>query len=390
MYGFIEKRMKALDITAQDLAAKLNISTSTISRFLNGKNELKFETLFELIQFLFDEKEQPKVCKFYFLRLNNKRNIKCALEYFATNNGMNEVKNIAEREIEDATADLKELLYLYDLYCRMICSKENVTSIVEEKNNNNATFRTLEAQAFLSVAKLYVGALVGNYQFIYAGKDDALKKVSQLEDGYFKTSLYNRVSELMIRTSLYYNDRTSAKKYIEGIQKNLTSYYYKAAALYYSAKMDYMDSYDNSYECLKKALELCESIEAEEQIILIKDSGIPLLNLYYGKIENHCDISSSPEYIQAYYYFNLGKVEKAKELVMQYPKLNSPFYHYAKGIIFDDINSYWLSFLTFKNQGEIHHLDLPMDKLIEKGVPQEAFDHVLSTRGKAISSSSFF
>ena len=392
MYGFIEKRMEATHVTNQDLADKLNVNTSTISRFLSGKNELKFETLFEAIRFLFKEEEQPEICKFYFLHLRNKRNVKCALEYFSANHDMESLKHVIDREKPHATADLKELIFLYELKYKLVHCKEDLASVVENKNGNNATFRTKEAQAVLTVQKLIVGLVARKYQLIYDGKDIAFQKISELEDGFVKDSLMNTVHALLVTCYLYYNDIDAAKDSIFKAQKTFTTYYIEASTYYHLAKINFAHSYETALNNFIKALSICDAIGKKDLVMVIKERGIPFLHLYHNRPEKVNDIKNLVEHIQAYYCFRTGELTKAKAIVSKYEDVNCPYKYFIKGEVLDDSNSYWLSLLTFVNQGDILHLDLPIIALEKKGVSTNALNTLLTSRAtinQTISTSSF-
>lgn len=395
MYGYIEKRMHSLHITIHELAATLKVNTSTVSRFFSGKNELKFEKLYEMIRILFPEEQQPKVCKFYFLHLRNKRNIKCVLEYFSSNNDMVSLKQVIDREMPKATPDLKELLIIYSFLYRLIYVKEDIASVVEGKNSSNPSFKTKEAQALLTVQKLVVGLVARNYELIYNGKDIAFAKIAELEDGFFKESLTNYTNAMVITCHLYFNDIQSAKLCISHIQDNFTTYFLKASASYYLAKIHFSSSYETALQYFEEALSLCETIKETKLTWLIKDAGIPFLHLYYGQPERVSNVENLLEHIQAYYYFRKGKHEKAKELVntCDFGFEHCPYKYFIKGEIFNDVNSYWLSLLAFVNQDEVNHLDLPIIALEKNGVPKEAVSTLISNRrvnSRAFSTSSFF
>ncbi len=392
MYGFIEKRMEATHVTNQDLADKLNVNTSTISRFLSGKNELKFETLFEAIRFLFKKEEQPEICKFYFLHLRNKRNIKCVLEYFSANHDMKSLKHVIDREKPTATADLKELIFLYELKYKLIHCKEDLASVVENKNGNNATFRTKEAQAVLTVQKLILGLVARKYQLIYDGKDIAFQKISQLEDGFVKDSLMNTVHALLVTCYLYFNDIDAAKDSILKAQNTFTTYFVEASTYYHLAKINFAHSYETALENFVKALAICKTIDKKDLVMVIKERGIPFLHLYHNRPEKVNDSKNLVEHIQAYYCFRTGELTKAKAIVSKYEDVNCPYKYFIKGEVLDDSNSYWLSLLTFVNQGDILHLNLPIIALGRKGVSTNALNTLLTSRAtinQTISTSSF-
>ncbi|MFP3726551.1 AimR family lysis-lysogeny pheromone receptor [Priestia filamentosa] len=380
MYNMIENRMKSLDVTIQVLAERLHVNTSTISRFLSGKTELKFETLFEMIQILFHQSEQPEVCKFYFMRLRNKRNIKCVLEYFSSNQNMPELKEIMDREREHATHELKELINVYELIYKMIFTKKELSAIVEDRNVSNPTFKSKEARAVLSVQKMLYGLLAKKYSFTYEGKDSALSHINELEDGFIKNSLLNCVDIMLIATYIYRNDIKSAQECINRIQSNFTNYYTLMGTYYFMGKIHFSDNYQVSKDNFNKALELSKTFTGNRYYAFISNKCLPFLHLYHAYHENIEDVNKLSPHLQAYYYFRCGDVEKAKELITHNFVMNCPYNSFIKAEIFNDIHSYWMSLVNFVSQGDIHHVKLPIIELSKRGVPPGPLHHLINNR----------
>jgi transcriptional regulator with XRE-family HTH domain len=382
----IREKVAQVGITLQEIADLISVNKSTISKFLKGEHELKFELLHQLISSLFPLDEQSKAFRETFLHLNNKRNIKCSLEYFYANRDMESLETLIKQKKEISKGDLKELIYLYEIGLSLRKNSDQCTikKLTEFIPSNN------ESKLVHLIILLFFYTHERVYKLIVNEFEHANSLLSLIEDGYFKESLQNNVLWVFLNYHAYNNNQDEVFKILDELNKRKTNHFIMGFCLHTKA-MHYMwDNFKESYECYLDCIDFYSKIGSKEHVNYVKYEGLYLLIIHANKNYLIKDIENAPDFIKSYYYFKEGDAQKSRILldecktrIIEQNALDLlPYQFYIEGVLTEDNNYFWLSLYQFFAEGDLYNAKLPLMELKKTGLTDELIEHMMDIERK--------
>lgn len=380
----IREKVAQTGRTLQEIADVIHVNKSTISKFLKGEHELKFESMFLLISSLFPLNEQSEAFGNTFLYVTNKRNIKCALEFFAANMDTESLITIIEKNML-RFKDLQELFDLYEVFAGY--RKGELTTDQAYKIFAQFEPSTDESKVVHKVFLLYWYAKYKQFKEILFLKDQAFKALDELEDGYFKTSLRNQLLQIYLNYYTHNNDREEWGKILNLLEGNFTNHFNQGLVLHSRALYYQWVDCEKAIDKFKECISFYYEVGADMYGDFVKREGLFLIMLYDNRDISLSDVNKAPDYIQAYYHYKKEEMTKSRELlekcksriIAENDLSTLPYQFYLEGLITQDVNYFWLSMYQFFAEGDLLFATLPIEELKKRGLSGEMIGHLLKT-----------
>lgn len=361
-----------------------NLNESSISRYLNGTEEINFESVLRMVKFLYPEEEKETMVE--YIRTQKSRNARHALEYCAMNNCWAEVDELIQLLAKSTNPVDREWASMYELV-KMRKEKHlppiellQKVEVIKPKEQEMQILKTiLKAYLYFDLEEHYSLAL-------HIEGTDAL--IKDIKSNFIKESFSVRKSLIMTLVYLYANNLEKSRHYCYAIIGQDFFEQYKAMAHNNLGQSYMFEDYQKSKDYFIKALNYFIMFDQKESIQEIKNS---LAFLYsYWEIDQEFtlsldDQSSFLNYI--YYLIRKSELTLAQEYLNKIDlnhlsNWDKAFYYYYKALIHQDVSTYYQSVEAFLNVNDYYHLQLPLQELKKLGENEEALKIISLMRGR--------
>ncbi|MBM6616635.1 AimR family lysis-lysogeny pheromone receptor [Bacillus suaedaesalsae] len=380
----IKEKVAQTGATLQEVADIIHVNKSTVSKFLKGDHELKFEALFRLISSMFPLNEQPEAFRNTFLHVTNKRNVKCALEFFSANRDTESLSALIEQN-KNKFKDMHELFYLYEFiskYRRRIITRDRAYRKLIEFHPSTA-----ESKLLHSLFLMFWNIEYKQFRKIILTKEMVFHALDELEDGYFKTSLRNQFLENYLSYYGHNYDREEINNLLTLLEGHYTNHYNQGLVTHWRALYYQWDDCEKTIQKFNECIQFYYAIGANRYGDFVKYECLYLIMIYYGLELPLEEINKAPDYIQAYYFYRKGNLSKSKELLESCKNriqdendlLTLPYQFYLEGLITQNSNYFWLSMYQFFAEGDLLFAMFPIEELKKSGLSEDMVHHLLKT-----------
>lgn len=358
--SMVEEQIDTLNthITWKEIAQRLNLDKSTLSKFKNNGTELNFFSLYELSKLLYPKKYK-KVMRIWCSTFKKPANLKHAFEFLSANRFVSELDTIVNSTLKiTRSAIIKELCLVYKIILL------NHKGMFEENYINTANELSLkhpEANALLAISKIYYYNKKGKISKVFSFLKEAEQHNDKVEDCFLKEMYQNRINEMKSVALLFGCGNTKESRvYAEKtIQNNIYCDTFKADS-YYRIGMSYLfESPDLCLANLNKAKINYEkdglSLISEET----EESTITFVKIYWGLTKG---LKTNDPSAKAFLEARLGNKDKALEIIRTLNQ-ESPFTKYYEGIAKEDYHILLESLIMFVNNGNYFYAKLPYELL---------------------------
>lgn len=360
---------KSRNIDQRKLAQIAHVNESSISRYLNGHDEINFEGVLRIVKYLYLEQEREIMSE--YIRTQKSKNARYALEYCAMNHLWDLVEYLIGFLSESTNPVDKEWAAMYQL---LLSRNEKILSPREQLNKIEVFKpKELEMQVLKSIFKAYIYHDLDELNALHLHVDGTDTLVKSIKSSFIQDSFNVRLSLILSQISLYSNDIELSRKYSLSIVNQRFFEDVKATA-YYNLGLSYsLESYEKSVEYLNKALDFFifrNNVGRIDQTRRL-DSFIKThwgVNFEFThNLDNH---RSFLNYI--YYLIKKGELSLAGEHInkldiKELTEWDKGFYYYYKGLLSNDKTSFYNSVESFINLDDYFHLQLPLIELQRLG-----------------------
>lgn len=371
---------KKHNVDQRKLAQVGNVNESSISRFLNGYDELNFESTFRIIKFLFPEREIELMS--HFIKTVKSKSARLALEYCEMNN------------LSDLTSHLLELLYastnpvdkewatIYDLM-RSLRAREYDSRTLLGKIETIKP-KEPEMQIFKMLLKGYVYFELNEHRNLSFHMNGIEELISELKSQFIKDSFIVRLGLIMNYVSLYANDLENAREYSQRIIDQDFFENVKGTAYHHLGHSYMLEDFDKSEYYLSKALDIFQTESRRFEKIHRTMLNISFLNSLWKKPYDFNLPLDAQENLFNFVFHLISKGELSEALsTLDTIELKNDwykaFYYYYKGLMTNDENDFFKSVGYFHNIDDYFHLQLPLKELQRLG-SNEVILRIISSR----------
>lgn len=370
----IKSHVEKYDIEYKDIAKKSDITTSTLSKFLNEKSEIDFHSALRVVRYMFSDQETEIISK-YILTMQKPENLRHAMEY-ASFHGLTDLSNkLIVQELESKNAVNREWASIYDIDLKFhtgIINPKTMISMIK-----NTSIKSADLQIFKRYLEIKGHYSEYNFQFLpylMFGMNSDLVSSDFLKI-YYQTRISLAAMNVCMFNDDIENSRINALIVIKNnIDKIKTSYAYHALGLTYLYE-DYgkaIYNLEQSLQCVIGNRSLTDSVK----------NSITFVSNYWNKsilIEGET-IEQKHEII--HYYITQGQNKKALHLlsdinVKSLSKSQKGFYYYFRGICTDSVDDLYRSLNQFNIFGNKFYAKLPAIELLKRNERKTAIETAL-------------
>lgn len=352
-------------IGQRKLAEVADVSESTISRFLNDRDELNFEAVFRIIKFLFPEKEKEYVAQYALTQRS--MNARLCMEYGMVHRLWHITENIIHT-LYDSTNPLdKEWAKIYELELLRLNRRINHEQLLLELKKYFP--RALEVQIMHSFITACIYYDLNRHHLLYELLENMEQQIEQVKSSFLKHCFNIRLGLLLTNYFLKKNDIDRVRKYSLKVIKQDVADHVKANAYFSLGQSFQFESYDQAYEYMKIAYESF-LISEEQERVQECELSISFLKSYW-RIDHEFPRSLNStqqtlEYI--YHLIQRGEEEQAEELIYKVDPAfindrDKGFYYYYLGLIQQKEPPFLHAVKWFKQTGNLFYLLLPIQEL---------------------------
>lgn len=347
------------------LAKIAGVSESTISRFLNDKDELNFESILKIIKFLFPNKEKEYMAEYAITQKS--MNARYCMEYCMIHRLWYITEDIIETLYESTNPLDREWAKIYDLELLRVNKRVDYDQLLLELKRYYP--RSIEVQILHTFVTAYIYYDMNKHNLLFELLDGVEKQIEQVKSQFMKDCFNIRLGLLLNSYFLYQNDIEKARMYsLKVIDQDVADHVKGIAYLYLGESYLYED-YSKSKNYLNKAYQLFLETQREESA---KNAQLSLSFLQsFWKVDREFPFTldsynETTEYV--FYLIQKGELDQASHLlksidVESIPDWNKGFYYYYKGLIENTESPFHHSIKWFKKTENAFHLMLPIQEL---------------------------
>lgn len=348
---------------------------SSLSRFLNGLEDLNFASVLKIVQHLYPE-EEKSIMADYVLTLKS-RNARFALEYCDINSLEEQFTLLVEKLSTSVNPVDKEWARLYGFLKAYHQKKDrnqlgDLLTQIELLNP-----KEIEMKALKEILKSYIYAYIGDYSSLMLSAKNVEHFIRQFKTKFLITCFNVRLGLIMNYVCLYDNDLERSRYYSYLV---LNQSYFEAAkgTAYQHLGHSYMfEDFDKSKLYMEEAMDLFRKFNKGGYLSVAK-RNLCFLQSYWRKdrefnllLENH---EHRTNYI--FYLIQKGEIELAKTYlneidVHSISNISRAFYYYYCGLINRRKDIFYHSVKYFQLSRDLFHIKLPLQELLELGEDEE-------------------
>lgn len=372
---------KSRNIDQRKLAQIAHVNESSISRYLNGHDEINFEGVLRIVKYLYLEQEREIMSE--YIQSQKSKNARYALEYCAMNHLWDLVEYLIGFLSESTNPVDKEWAAMYNF---LLLRQERLISPMEQLDRIEVFKpKELEMKILRSILKAYVYYDLGERYSIFLHIKDIDKMLDQIKSTFIRDSFSVRFGLIMSYVYLHDHDIEKSREYSSSILKQSFFDYVKGTANLNLGISYLFENYQKASDYLSKAQDFF--------IYHNRVAKVTQVNLNLAFLQSYWDIDfpytlalEDKTCFLTFIYYLIKKGESALALehinrihVGELSEWDKAFYFYYKGLLTQDKTTYYDSVESFSNCYNFFHIQLPLMELQKLGENETAL-RILSRR----------
>lgn len=363
----LEKRKDGVD--QRKLSRVANLNESSVSRFLKSHEEMNFESVLRIVKFLYPD-EEKEIMQDY-VKTQKSKNARHALEYCVMNYCWEQADELIELLSNSSNPVDREWAAIYDLI-RM--RRDKLLSPIELLQQVEVIKpKEPEMQILKTLLKGYLYFDMAEQHSLFLHMEGIDTLISELTSNFMKDSFQVRLSLVMNTVYLYANHLEKSRHYSYAIIGQ-DFFEDKKAAAYNNLGLSYMlEDYQKAKDYFMKALKVYVTYDQHEYVKIVK-LNLSFLSSYWGINREFTEpLEGQRNYINyIYYLIKKGELSLAQELISrvdleELTEWDKAFYYYYKGLLTDDVTTFYCSVELFIHMDNHLYLQLPLIELKRLG-----------------------
>ncbi|GAA0367540.1 AimR family lysis-lysogeny pheromone receptor [Bacillus horti] len=363
------------------LAQIVGVSESTISRFLNDRDELKFETVLKLIKELFPDKEKEYMAE--YAPTQKSMNARFCMEYCMIYRLWDITEGLVQNLYDSSNPTDREWAKIYDLELMRVKGELNKDELLHALKKYFPN--TVEVQILHTFITAYIYYEMNKQNLTFELLDGLEQQINSIKSLFMRDCLNIRLGMLMNVVYLYQNEVDKAREYSMKVIEQDVIPHVKAIAYDNLGQSYLFEDYEKAKEHLDRA-KLMYLQTGKEEYARTSERTLSFIESYW-RIDREFTLELSEDPITqanyAYYLLQRGDLDGAKKLLNElkediFSEWDKPFYYYYKGLVEQDKLFFYHSVKGFKSVENAFHLQLPLqelEKLGEEKVLLEIFSY---------------
>ncbi|MFJ5965168.1 AimR family lysis-lysogeny pheromone receptor [Bacillus sp. NPDC093026] len=276
---YIKNSIEMSKESQKQVAAKLGVSSSYLSKFLNGK-DVSFWIVHKIINYIDKDKEFELILNYLKEGISSK-NIPAVLEYCYLKQLYFYTGKLAHEYQGKRNPKTQELCALYSLMLESRFTFEQ-TSFLDSLNNFKTTF--LESEIIAKVLQVYYYYLNGLYDLTIYTIDQISNLLIQINDPFLKMAYSARLDEIQV--NIYLKQKAElfqARKIANRILDRNFSTAHNITAYHILGLSYFPESYEQSISYYLKCVELYSKFPDRQAEMIENKEEIAFLQKYWNK-----------------------------------------------------------------------------------------------------------
>jgi hypothetical protein len=365
--------------TQKQYAHVAGVTEATITRFINQKANLGFDSILSIVKHKFPDSEE-KIMIDYMLSQEN-QNARISLEYCMINRLPEIADHLIDKLNNSEYSINREWARVYEVE-RMRNKKElsplEVIARVHKIDAKNDEMRILA-----KLLEVYATYDQSNYTYLKGLIIGLEQRIEDCKSIFMKRSFKLRLGQALSYIALYNNEIDTCRHYANMIIENTDSPFFRATG-YQTLGQSYLyENIEKSLSYLQQAINFYEKSNKEEHKKKVI-RNINFVKCFWNSTVNTCNIDTNNintikelEFQElgelAFYEIKSGNNHKAKELLDTIVLseltdwVKGFHYYYMSMACSDNIDLYYNSVRFFHKSGDKFHIMLPLSELKRLG-----------------------
>lgn len=361
---------------AEELATLSGYSSgSALKKVLKDeKKEFeKFSSIIKIVTELF-KGQIKQIMTDYALTLDvKKQNARYMLEYCEMSTFYDIKEELINRMINCGNAYSEEWARVYQTESLYSQKKIGLGEAVTRFSSINP--KSPETKAAIEIYKSYCYLAEQQFEMIYHSILTLDTHIAEIKEPYIKNTFHGRYLLLMTEHHSRKDELEKARECCQEILENNSMDLYKCWAYMHLGNTYIVESYDKSYEYLKKGIEISDSKHRNINTNLKRSMNF-LCNVW-NENPTYLDLKSTAStdvHEIAFYYINKGQKTEAEKTLnkvnLDEMSFNSKGFHfYLRGLLTNNIDFYAESLINFKQSGDLYFRKLPLLEMKKLNIP---------------------
>lgn len=365
--------------TQKQYAQMAGVSEPTITRFMNQKAILGFDSILSIVKNKFPDREEQLMTD--YIRLQDNQNARLALEYCM----MNQMPEIADQLIDklknsEYSAN-KEWARVYEIERMRIKKEISPHELIGMAHKIEA--KSEEMKILAKLLDLYANYDLANYPYLQGLIIGLEQYIDDIKSGFMKRSFKLRLGQALSYIALFNNEVDSCRYYANMVIENTDNPYFIATAYHILGNSYLYETFEESLFFLNKALNYYD-LSNREQYKKVVIRNMNFVKCFWNKEVNTCssERQNSNEMKElefddiceiAFYEIINGNTHKAKEILatldlLEMADRKKGFYYYYMALASgDNIDLFYDSVRYFQKSGDKYYIKLPLKELKRLG-----------------------
>lgn len=365
--------------TQKQYAQMAGVSEPTITRFMNQKAILGFDSILSIVKHKFPDREEQLMTN-YILSQDN-QNARLALEYCM----MNQMPEIADQLIDklknsEYSAN-KEWARVYEIEGMRIKKEISPHELIGMAHKIEA--KSEEMKILAKLLDLYANYDLANYPYLQGLIIGLEQYIDDIKSGFMKRSFKLRLGQALSYIALFNNEVDSCRYYANMVIENTDNPYFIATAYHILGNSYLYETFEESLFFLNKALNYYD-LSNREQYKKVVIRNMNFVKCFWNKEVNTCSRghqnSNEMKELEfddiceiAFYEIRNENTYKAKEILATFDLLEMAdrkkgFYYYYMALASgDNIDLFYDSVRYFQKSGDKYYIKLPLKELKRLG-----------------------
>lgn len=373
-------RRKSID--QRKLSQIAGVKDAAISRYLNGFEQLNFESILKIVKYLYPV-EELSIMGEYVLTQKSK-NARYALDYCFMHNLKEQGEELIDRLLHSNNPSDKEWGGMYALLNAINQRERSFRELLQQVEMQKP--KECEMQILKGILKAYVYFGMDDFHSIVLHVKDTEKLLEEMKRGYIKDSFYVRLGLMMNYVALFDSNDVEKSRYYSSLIIEQDFFQGAKASAYNQLGHSYLfENYELAKHYMELAIDQFQKNGRDEPIQVVQHNLCFLQSYWRIQRPFPFELKGDSEKVDyAYYLIQSGAKDQAIHLleevvVEQISEWNKAFYYYYMGLLHEKKDLFYQSIELFRKKGDFFHIQLPIQELHKLGENELALK-MLSTK----------
>lgn len=356
--------MERNNFKQRNIAEPIKVSVPTISNFLKGERQLRFNAALSIQNIFFKNNTDfiLNICKSY----EKMEYIRPALEYLSANYHTDELEFLLDK-IEDYQG-FEEIHKTYSLVLEYQRKTKDEDELISDIKKMYHQIKSNDMSALLHIIEANIYGITREYKTLFRITQHVEELIEVVSDSFIKKSLTVRLYEVLAQAHLVSKGgEEKCRDYANLIISSKISAKFDAYAYYLIGTSYMFHNYEKSNKFLSESAKRYSEIGLHKLEDMILYRNIKNLETFWDK---HLDDTENLDTVEAAYRF-AKRGEQDEVLAILDSIEETPFRVYYRALATNDNNLHIKALVMFIKEGDYLYAQMPLKELEKDEVYRE-------------------